>query len=82
MTDELCENDDQSNAKNVQINDEQSNDNHANKNDEQSNDDHENENDDHSKGNDEVYGDKYDQVKIEELFQSIAIRKKRWPGKN
>ena len=48
------------------------------------------ENDDHSKENDEVNGDKHDQVKIEELFESIAIflffpnykyRKKRWPGK-
>ena len=57
--------------------------------DEQSNDDHENENDDHSKENDEVNGNKYDQVKIEELFETIAIflffpnykyRKKRWPG--
>ena len=48
------------------------------------------ENDDHSKENYEVNGSKYDQVKIEELFESIAIflffpnykyRKKRWPGK-
>ena len=49
------------------------------------------ENYDHSKENDEVNGDnKHDQVKIEELFESIAIflffpnykyRKKRWPGK-
>ena len=59
MTDELCENDDQSNAKNVQTNDEQSNDDH--------------ENDDHSKENDEVNGDNNDQVKIEELFEAIAI---------
>ena len=52
------------------------------------NDDQANENDDHSKENDEVIGDKYDQVKIEELFEIIAIflffpnykyRKKRWP---
>ena len=48
------------------------------------------ENDDHSKENDEVNGSKYDQAKIEELFETIAIflfspnykyRKKRWPGK-
>ena len=73
-TDKLFENHDQSNAKNVQTND-----------DEQSN-----ENDDHFKENDEVDGDNNDQVKIEELFDSIAIflffpnykyRKKRWPGK-
>ena len=73
-TDELFENDDQFNAKNVHTNvDEQAN-----------------ENDDHSKENDEVNGNKYDQVKIEELFETIAIflffpnykyRKKRWPGK-
>ena len=46
-------------------------------------------NDDHSNENDEVNGDD-DQVKTEELFDSIAIflffplykyRKKRWPGK-
>ena len=75
MTDELCENDDQSNAKNAQPND-----------DEQSNG-----NDDHFKENDEVDGDNNDQVKIEELFDSISIflffpnykyRKKGWkPGK-
>ena len=76
-SDELFENDDQSNENDVQIND-----------DKQSNDEDENENDNHSKENDEVNGDKYDQVKIEELFNSIAIllffpnykyRKKRWP---
>ena len=51
-------------------------------------DDQASENDDHSKENDEVNGDNYDQVKIEELFEIIAIflffpnykyRKKRWP---
>ena len=59
-------------------------------NDEKSNDYQANENDDHSKENDEVNGNKYDQVKIEKLYESIAIflffpnykyRKKRWPGK-
>ena len=78
MTDGFCENYDQSNAKNVQTNDEQSNDDQAN------------ETDDHSKENIEVNGYKYDQVKMEKLFESIAIflffpnykyRKKRRPGK-
>ena len=53
-------------------------------------DDQASENDDHSKENDKVNGDKHDQVKSEELFESAAIilffpnykyRKKRWPGK-
>ena len=63
--------------------------------DDQSNedDDHTNDDepsDDHSDENDESNGNDYDQVKTEELFDSIAIflffpnykyRKKRWPGK-
>ena len=77
-SDEFFEDDDQSNAKNVQTNDEQSNDDQAN------------ETDDYSKENIEVNGYKYDQVKMEKLFESIAIflffpnykyRKKRWPRK-
>ena len=75
---ELFENDDESIENDVQTND-----------DEQSNDDHANENDDHPKEIDEVNGNE-DQVKTEELFDSIAItlffpnykyRKKRWPEK-
>ena len=59
----------------------------SNEDDDHTNDD---ENDDHFKENDEVDGDNNDQVKIEELFDLIAIflffpnykyRKKRWPGK-
>ena len=73
-----------------EIDDKSNEDDDQTKDDEQSNDDQANENDDHSKENDEVIGDKYDQVKIEELFESIAIflffpnykyRKKRWPEK-
>ena len=59
----------------------------SNEDDDHTNDD---ENDDHFKENDEVDGDNNDQVKIEELFDLIAIflffpnykyRRKRWPGK-
>ena len=70
--------------------DDQSNDDDDQTNDDRTNDDHVNENDDHPKENDEVSDDNNGQVKIEALFDSIAIflffpnykyRKKRWPGK-
>ena len=65
------------------------NDDRSNENDVQTNG-KEKSNGEFSNENDEVNGNDYDQVKIEELFDSIAIflffpnykyRKKRWPGK-
>ena len=59
----------------------------SNEDDDQTNDDEESD-DELSNENEEVNGNDYDQVKIEELFDSIAIflffpnykyRKKRWP---
>ena len=59
----------------------------SNEDDDQTNDDEES-NDELSNENDEVNGNDYNQVKTEELFDSIAIflffpnykyRKKRWP---
>ena len=60
-SDELFEIDDQSNEDDDQTNDDRTN------------DDHVNENDDHPKENDEVSDDNNGQVKIEALFETIAI---------